>query len=431
MGRGNTIEVADLGSGTTDVAYYKLLDTLSPDSRLQHIGHSSGGLCGSSKVDEILWKTLVQRKGNSWVGECALKLQISERDFIRRTLRAIERAKTHLGEKEFYHETVQGKGRLYETFDLSKREIEDAMDKVISSIIKIIDAVAHKAGGWPDVLEVTGGFARSKYLFQTLQKCYRKHKVSVVRPNEGETGQCFPVAVGSLLRYDNIEAQPLPNVAFAMLQRQVFDEAIHADSYEIPDFDYPEDISRKPWVKRSPYDRRVFVVDDRIVHIVEEGRRLGAGDIHEPQFSLEFRVPVKDPHLTAEFVYLTKEFKENEAAKTLISDDSEEEEYEFKPGVHPWASVNLAIDKRKLEGKGFNIIAVDEEKHWMLRARVVVRCRGEDLQIGFKILKPSTRSHNDKDSSDEEDEDEFAGEVAFEIWETFWESSHSEFLEVK
>ncbi|CAK4029949.1 Hypothetical predicted protein [Lecanosticta acicola] len=308
------------------------------------------------------------------------------------------------------------------------------MDQVISRIVKTIDEVAQKAKDWPDVLEVTGGFAKSRYLFQKLQRRYQGKGVIVVRPNDGDTGQCFPVAVGSLLRYDNIGPQPLPSVAFAMLQRQEFHEDVHTDSYTIPNYDTPEFISKKPWVEESPYDATIDVVDNRLVHILEKGKRLGPGEVHEPEFSLEFRIPVQDPHISADFVYLTKKFEDNAAAKKLIVDDLEEK-YVFRVGVHPWASVDLPIPRHQLEGKGFEIITADAEKFWLLDVKVVVRCRGEDVQIGFKVLKPVDRgsrerkSHDDDESDSEEEYDDSTREAAFEVWEKFWEASHSEFFE--
>ncbi|CAK4029946.1 Hypothetical predicted protein [Lecanosticta acicola] len=121
LGKGSLWMVADLGSGTGDFVVYTLLDTLSIDSHLRPVGHASGDLCGSSKVDELLWHTLVKREGgDQWADECAERLQISTRDFERRSRRAIERAKSKLCDRGYYVETVQGVGRRHVAISFTK-----------------------------------------------------------------------------------------------------------------------------------------------------------------------------------------------------------------------------------------------------------------------------------------------------------------------
>ncbi|KAI5368161.1 Putative Heat shock protein 70 family [Septoria linicola] len=426
--KGDSILVADLGCGTGDFVHYQLLNALSLKSKFKGIGHTSGDVSGSLRVDEALLATLKGREdGRDWIIETQDKLNVTERDLDRRLLVAIEQAKESWTEdEEVVVGTVYGVDRKWATFEITKEEIQHALDQVIDKVCKELDS--HIKRKKPTVIMMTGGFAKSSYLMKTLRKRYEPG-ITVVRPNETDTGACFPVAMGALMRYDNITTSTLPSrYGYAMLQRQEFDEDMHEDSCRREDRpNGKEHVFRKKWVKPSPYDENVYVVDDRLAIIIEKGTVLTPGHTFEYEGRLEYRLPFEDPVVNEEFVFLTKRFEQNEMAKRFDDEaESSDKAYVLRDGIHAWRSLRIPLEKEELSKYGFRTIEVDEEKFWLLNVKLSLRVIDQDIQIVFDFLKPSKKRKLDED---DEPLDEFAGESAFVKRDTIFEANHSEFVD--
>lgn len=441
--RGNLILVADLGSGTGDFVLYKLLENLSSSSRLKPIGQGSGEICGSFRVDELLYKALIKRKGREWLLKCVDELSVTERDFERRALEAIEKIKRDFTKSSTIGTgTIRGIGPRYVSFELTRKEIISALDQLIATIITTIDKLT--SGRKPDVIQLTGGFSKSWYLVEKLREKYENGLTVVVRPTVTDALDSFPVAVGALYRYDNIIPQNLPSkYGYALLQREAFFEELHKDSRTVKrDAAGKRVVTPKRWVKTSPYDKTEDVVDDRILNIVPKGTILKPGQVCKQSFSQEYFSPMENPRITAEFVYLTKKFADGDASREHedepedIDDDEEgTDRRRFRDGVNPWAAIQIPLTEFQSKLKGFETVEGDQkEKFYKLRARVFIQALPEDLQIGFEVLKPVFRPSQPAGKGDgDEDghsEDEFDGETVFEVMEPIWEGVYSEFAKV-
>ncbi|EME47927.1 hypothetical protein DOTSEDRAFT_124252 [Dothistroma septosporum NZE10] len=422
--KGDKVMVADLGSGTGDFVLYRLKENLSPNSRLESINESSGELCGSFLVDELLYLTLKRRKGRDWLIQAVQELKVTERDFERRALVAIEKVKREFGKDDDVGiGTIRGIGGTYRSFELTKKEIHAALDDVIRKIIKRIDR--HVSKNRPDIMMITGGFAKSGYLMDKLRQRYdQRQAITVVRPNDADNDQSSPVAMGALIRYDNITIPALPSqYGYAVLRRETFQANLHQDAYESEEDWETEDADRrkfvtKSWVRSSPYDPDEDVVDDRIINIVPKGTKIVSDKTIEHKLQMEYYVPVDDPRITDEFVYLDREFKDHERSRVVRN---EQETEEFRAGIHEWASVDIPLSGKKLKEGGFELVEVNKEKHWKLNARVLLKCSGQDMRVGYQVLSPK--------GFEEGKEGEFKGTEAFVVWDSLWEATHSEFLE--
>ncbi|PIA99361.1 hypothetical protein CB0940_02583 [Cercospora beticola] len=420
---GDSILVADLGCGTGDFVLYELQSKLGVDSRLQCMRQSSGEICGSFKVDEALLRILKLRR-TEWYENTRRQLNIEPREFERRVLIAIEEAKQKFSRNDQNHTTctIEGIGGEYKTFQFKRTEFHEAFDEVIAKIIEQIEKTAW--GERPTVIQVTGGFSKCRYLMEALRNRFEPDSL-VVRPNETDTADCFPVALGALLRYENITMPALPSkYGYALLQRQPFHEDVHTDAY-VDEEGWQGELERipMPWLEREPYGRDFDVVDHRIVNIISKDQILRPNQVVRHRREQLYTVPCDDPRLTDELCYLTTTVKDDEWAKTEETDDNGE--FMWRPGVHFWTSVNVPLDRRRLDGKGFEEIEENGKKFWELLVRVTLRYCEIDVKIGYEILKPAGWVECNAGVKDEEGLPE---DMAFRARETLWEASHSDFV---
>lgn len=413
----DSVLVADLGCGTADFAMLELTEDLGASSNFRSIGQSSGDLCGSGMVDEHLYEALTMREGRAWFVKSSQHLGVTERDFQRRVSTALERIKRKFDPAKANElALVKGIGIASLPITITKAEYESAMNTVIDKIKKQIDSFVKKRT--PTVIEVTGGFARSRYLMDTLRTSYGPLGIIVMRPSEGITGHCFPVAMGALIRYDTIRPQKLPaRYGYALSIREHFDPALHPDACTIEwDADAKEDIvTYKPCVLSAFHDAEVDLVEHRIRNIITKGSVIEEGQTVTHELQLQYWIPWEDPRISADFVVTRKHFEDHAAAKDY---NPATETYKFCSGVGEWASVEIPIPRNQLQAKGFPTEVAHNEHFWVVWARVVVLCRNEDFQIGFEVLKPPT-----------EDAEGHTDEVAFKVTDTVWQAEHSEFLE--
>ncbi|KAF2168088.1 hypothetical protein M409DRAFT_21533 [Zasmidium cellare ATCC 36951] len=422
--KGDLILVIDIGSGTADFALYELEDDLSATSHFKDIAYGTGSLCGAFSCHKSLLKLLVRRMngevGGDWVRLVAAKLKISEREFERRALEAIE-----VSLKNFYSGCESLNFYLYEG------EFEQALDEVFKSMTaKVEEIVATKGLKTSDVnmMCMSGGMSNNDYLYNKLRNKYEVVGQIIVVRDLSDSHHA--VACGGLLRYQNITKQSFPlKYGYAMLQREEFDEGKHVDGFTVWRDDDDKVVSKthKPWVKDSPYDTQVRIVEDRIHKIIDSGKVITKGD--EWSIGHVFYAPVDDPRISAEFVYLSKHFKcknsdparrhrvkRAKSAKQVKGDEEEEDEEAkdpFKDGVHPWTKICLPLDKALLQNHEI-VTTADGEKHYRLEADVVIRALEDDLKICVDIMKPKPNEAS----------------VAFRVEDEIWSGDHSEFAQL-
>ena len=417
--KGDSILVADLGSGTGDFVRYRLEDDLSIDSRLKCMGRSSGEICGSFKVDEALLENLKRRQGTEWYEKVRARLDLDADDFERRVLVAIEEAKQKFGrdDEDFTTANINGVGGEFQSFQFRRVDFYEAFEPVVAKIVAEIDK--HSERVMPTVIQITGGFSKCRYLMDKLRHRYEKLGSIVVRPYETDTGDSFPVVLGALLRYSNITIPRLPSqYGYAIRQREVFDEDLHVEAYSVTeDFDGSLDYDYKPWVQFDPYDDEVSVVDDRLRTIIQMDQVLDPGETVVEKVTHNYWIPCDNPHITIEAVYLTKKFDDHMWA---MKETDVEDVYVFRAGVHPWASVEIPIDKGELEGKGFKEVVQDGKKYWKLEVQVTLQNAESAVQIGVWVMKPPAFTGKAEPG--------LPRGVAFKVKETLWEATHSPFV---
>jgi hypothetical protein len=228
--------------------------------------------------------------------------------------------------------------------------------------------------------------------------------------------------VGALLRWENIKDQDLPSkYGYAILQRQYYDDDSedHKDSWTWDE--QSEERIPKPWVKASPYEPDVEIVEDRIKTIIARDEKFKGAKTIE----MEFRIPVENPRITAEFVYLTQRFKDSAASQKLSREGPDG--YTMMKAVRPWASVDVALSAKELKSHGFEkLVLEDGEEFWVLNVRVIVRKATRTMDIEFEVLKPRPGVPSGKKGIASK---AFKGEVAFKVKDTLWDGAFSEFAQ--
>lgn len=425
LDKGDSILVIDIGRGTGDFVLYELKDKLTVNSRLSCVGQSSGEICGGFQVDEELLRTLKKRQGLDWYEKARAALGLDPQRFERQVLIALEEAKLRFGkdDEDITTTNIKGVGGEYQTFQLQRTDFHDAFDLVITKIMAEINK--HTWGIMPTVFLVTGGFSKSRYLMEKLRSHYEPMGTIVVRPSETDVSDCFPVAVGALQRYDRITRRPLRSqYNYMVLQRQDFHKAIHTDAYvEFTDWDDSTHTELKSYVKDNPYGTDNDIVDDRVHIIIKKGQKLRPDESVTTRHMQEYIVPCDRPCLTDEFVYSTVELCDNEWA---MAETDIEGEYELRPGVFRWASVDIPLDKSLLEGRGFKEVVSNGEGFWELEVRIILRNSDMGVKIGYEILKPPPSEAYDWNSGAEPG---LPKDVAFRVKETLFDANHPDFIE--
>lgn len=434
MGKGSHILVCDIGAGTGDFVMYALQNALNAESALQAVGQSSGSLCGSTHVDRILLKQLLSSWERPKKIRICKKLGITERDFERRVLFAIEEIKRSFDPEIMMLKkvvTIYGCGeakKKHHEVELQFEDVQEALDTVILQITSEIDSqIDMVKPSKVEMMAVVGGFSKSSYLLQKLRSRYQPMGIIIYCPSEDDADTCQPIAVGALMRYDNITPSNLPvQYHYAMLERAHFDEVLHVDSYTTAE---DGTITQKPWVKRSPYDKNVDIVEDRLRIIIKKDTVLLPGQVTTADFQQWFFTPIQNPHISGEFVFLTEDFKEHDSAMVFESEGrrGEEDKYKLREGVHAWASVVIDLRERKLEDYGYKITTVttgqSRESFYEVPVRAFIKnYAGNKMRVGYDILRPSKKRNADGDLAD------FQGRIAFTVIDSVFDAKHSEFI---
>lgn len=120
------------------------------------------------------------------------RLGVTKRDLERRIRIAIEEAKRQFRQRSTPVGRVYGANGVNEEINFTTQGVQDAFDSVIVNIITVIDELIEDVR--PAVIQVTGGFSKASYLLEKLREQYSG--LLVIRPNESDIADCFPVVMG-------------------------------------------------------------------------------------------------------------------------------------------------------------------------------------------------------------------------------------------
>ena len=361
----DNILIVDLGCGTGDFVTYKLKDKLTARSRLLDVQSTSGALCRSSAVSELLLTELNANESvKSHGGLHGVKVLLGDAlgpmtdlQWRKKALRALEEVKLLYPMKRKYFGTVEGKGAFDLPFSFTKDVVEAAFNAVIKDIKMAMDAEV--GANKPRIVYVTGGFGRNKYVMEAIQDRYQIGDTIVVRPIDNDSGESLPVSRGGLLRYIEISAQNLPSqYGYAVLQDERFDHAIHTDGITSESErvrrsrvdpkvlqTYTQRQTNRDIVLRSPYLRSVDIVEERL-HISFDRGQLIMKDDEQAAFEQDYYLDAKEPTLTADFVYLEDDFKSHEPAKVNGV---------FRPKIKLFKMVTKRLTPERLDALGVKL----------------------------------------------------------------------------
>ena len=260
--------------------------------------------------------------------------------------------------------------------------------------------------------------------------------------------RCVAVSKGALsARYHSISAQQLPSqYGYGLLGKEVYIRTKHTDIPIVKTYqrrnqkgmEYPVHIPDSKYAPKSPYnkDRVVF---NRLTTIIEKGTVIASGQTYDESLFRDYFIPANSPQLSEQLVYFTKKFENS--LPGVATDGT------YVDGVKNWTSLNIALTRERLQKHGFQSFMssggftddnqtnwVDPEETFHILGRLLIQCvGGENLRVGFEIIKPE----DEEESEDEDGDGDIHVKVAkvvdedapWVIWETVFDKDHSDFLE--
>ncbi|KAI0174489.1 hypothetical protein BJ166DRAFT_493009 [Pestalotiopsis sp. NC0098] len=195
---GQTVLVVDAGGGTVDLVSYTVT-SLTPTFEVSEAAPGSGGMCGSSYIDERfsqwLRAKIGQEKGfNEETFEAAMV------GFSRSTKRQLSMADLANGMFTVPCPGLENnaaigirRGRL----NIKGTDMHLIFEPVISQVLKLVNDQIAATGGIVHKILLVGGFGTSVYLRARIEQAMEaKGKVEVIQPNNPQ----LAVVQGALLR---------------------------------------------------------------------------------------------------------------------------------------------------------------------------------------------------------------------------------------
>ncbi|RMY26189.1 hypothetical protein D0867_00211 [Hortaea werneckii] len=414
---------ADLGCGTADYTLVELTDALAVNSKLKVLKETGDPLGGSQGINERLLATYERSLGDEdAVREKAESLGSDLAAFRWFILGEIERHKMDFPVKSYYPIVFyHADGRL-EFYVFSEAEMQDAFNSVVSEVERCIDEYVNDQALRPDLIFVSGGFGKSRYLDQRLRA--RFQDIQVLTPFYYNSAlQETLIAEGALSsRYGQLSTQTIPpRYSYAVLRDEEYEPSVHVDAWVM------KNQKRMPIdgvVYRSEWNPKRRFVLQRMLPFLNQGDSVTTTDINVGvPVSYYMRAHGK-LHLKAEFVFIDEEklhpfMKFGSATELAFEGGSRGPAFEkdgktLRPGVTPWKKTVHVLKLSKDQLSFFNQVLDTNETLWYeVPAQLCVKYRSEkDMVMTWRLLPP------------------YGQPIEVEEMESLlWDAEHSEFLE--
>ncbi|KJX97163.1 hypothetical protein TI39_contig541g00010 [Zymoseptoria brevis] len=409
--KGSQIVVNDLGCGTSDVVLYELLDDMGIGSRLQAKDQSAGAMCGSQKINEIIYMWIVvelEKSVESHDNEQALEeyfanLGMTGGDFRWHALASIEDEKKKYPRARSYTVSIPRSNGDVKYLAIPAGIMEFAQNSVIQDIVALNTMVLAREGQpdvIPDAVVITGGHASSKALRKGFSDYYNPKGIDVFGPHDFcKAKDLTLVAAGALSnRYEPIQAQALPThkYAFAFLLDEKYDNTLHTDckktvtqmSKQYQTMDHNKVFKVVRTEPNSVFQKPTFYAPDRIVNVIRKGETevlREDGWLQQYDFCAEF------PVIQARFVRMTGNLDSGAPARDVISVKKREVDGELRAGLMPLSTVTARVSKELLVENGVHVCQLaGEGDHFSFKATMKVAYKGEkELTVSWEICTPS------------------------------------------
>ncbi|RMY70494.1 hypothetical protein D0863_05751 [Hortaea werneckii] len=423
LGNQSRILSADLGCGTNDYTLVEVSDALAINTKLNVLKQTSGPLGGSQRINERLLSVYEDfLGGEEVVEEEAMRLGLTLDAFRGRALNSIEVAKKLFPKDPFYAINVFGTTGLHSSHSFTKAQLQDAFGSVIADVERNIDEYVNDPALKPDLIFVSGGFGKNRFLHERL--VHRYQGTTVLTPCYYDPiYQEILVAAGALSpRYKQISTQQIPaRFSYAILRDEEYNPNVHVDAWEL------KNMKRMPKagvIYPSGWNTKRRFVFKRMFPFLKKGETLTTTDIDIGVPMYYYMRVNKNLELMADFVLIDEEKLEpfmKTGSNTVRAFDGglngpafEADEKTVRPGVKVWKKTIHTLELSKDQLSRFNQVPDTMDRLWYeVPAQLRLKYRSEkDIVMVWRLLPPRG--------------------LPIDVEETeslLWDREHSEFFE--
>ncbi|KAI7721874.1 hypothetical protein KC353_g1014, partial [Hortaea werneckii] len=396
LGNQSRILSADLGCGTNDYTLVEVSDALAISTKLNVLKQTSGPLGGSQRINERLLSVYEDfLGGEEMVEEEAMRLGLTLDAFRGRVLNSIEVAKKLFPKDPFYAINMFGTTGLQSSHSFTKAQLQDAFNSVIADVERNVDEYVNDPALKPDLIFVSGGFGKNRFLHERL--VHRYQGTTVLTPcHYDPIYQEILVAAGALSpRYKQISTQQIPaRFSYAVLRDEKYDSTVHVDAWEL------KNMKRMPkagMVYPSGWNTNRRFVFKRMFPFLKKGETVTTTDI-------DIGVPInyymrvnKKRELMADFVLIDEEklepFMKTGSNMVRAFDGGlhgpafEADEKTVRPGVKVSKKTVHTLELSKHQLSRFNQITDTMDRRWYeVPAQLRVKYRSEkDMVMVWRL----------------------------------------------
>ncbi|KAI6913758.1 hypothetical protein KC318_g1137 [Hortaea werneckii] len=414
---------ADLGCDTNDYTLVEVGDALAINTKLIVLKETSGPLGGSQRINERLLSVFEDSLGDEEAVEAeAMRLGLTLDAFRGHALDSIEVAKKLFPNDPFYAIHVIGTTGLQSSYVFTKAQLQDAYNVVVADVELNIDEYVNDPALKPDLIFVSGGFGKNRFLHERLVRRY--HGTTVLTPCYYDPiYQEILVAAGALSpRYKQIFTQQIPaRFSYAVLRDEEYDPTVHVDAWVLKNM---KRIPKAGVIHPSGWNTKRRFVFKRMFPFLKKGETVTTTDI-EIGVPMNYYMRVyKKLELKADFVLIDEEKLEpfmKTGSDTVRAFDGglhgpafEADEKTVRPGVKVWKKTVHTLKLSKDQLSSFNQVTDTVKRRWYeVPAQLRVKYRSErDMVMVWRLLPPHGQS--------------------IDVEETvslLWDAEHSEFFE--
>ncbi|KAI7082865.1 hypothetical protein KC356_g8031 [Hortaea werneckii] len=390
---------ADLGCGTNDYTLVKVSDELAINTKLIVLKETSGPLGGSQRINERLLAVFEDSLGGKDAVEAeAMRLGLALGAFRGHALDSIEVAKKLFPRDPFYVMNVIGTTGLQSSYVFTKAQLQDAFNVVIAEVELNIDEYVNDPDLKPDLIFVSGGFGKNRFLHDRLVGRYQG--TTVLTPCYYDPMfQEILVAAGALSpRYKQIFTQRIPSrFSYAVIRDEEYDRDVHVDVWT------QKKNRRMPItgvVHPSGWNTDRRFVFGRIFPFLKKDETVTTTDM-DIGVPMSYYVRVHGKlTLKAKFVLIDEEKLEpfmKAGSDTVPAFDGgrhgpafEKDGKTLRPGVTAWKKVIHTSKLSKAQLSTFNQLTDTRGMPWYeVPAQLCVKYRSErDMVLTWKLLPP-------------------------------------------